>query len=124
MYFALKKNFTWILFILALFIATPCTILTGVQLWKADGYDLSTIPYIDKVSIGNIFIIKDLIDDDDLILYADIVVYLNTAGIVYLLLHSIYLRRMLINMNIELDEDEVSPNDFALIARNLPTNIS
>jgi len=36
-----------------------------------------------------------------------------------MLLHSIYLRKFLVGMNFQLDKDEVSPSDFALIVRGL-----
>lgn len=49
-----------------------------------------------RVSIGNVFVWSTMFDDENLILYADIIVYLNAAGIVYLLIHSIWLRKMLI----------------------------
>jgi hypothetical protein len=49
--------------------------------------------------------------------------YLCIAGIIYILIHSIYLRRMLLRMGMELDEDHISPSDFAIIARHLPLNL-
>jgi hypothetical protein len=52
-----------------------------------------------RVSIGNVFLMKELFDDDNMTKFADIILYLNAAGIVYLLIHSIYLRRMLIKLN-------------------------
>ena len=58
-----------------------------------------------KVSIGNVFILKEFFADENMTVFADVIVYLNAAGIVYLLIHSIYLRRMLIKLNQELDED-------------------
>jgi len=50
----------------------------------------------------------------------DVVVYFNMAGIVYLLIHSIILRRSLVAMNLYIDRNEVSPSDFALLVRNIP----
>lgn len=40
---------------------------------------------------------------------ADIMVYLNIIGAIYVLIHSIFLRRMLVSMSGELDKAEVSP---------------
>jgi hypothetical protein len=37
MYYALKKNLTWVLFILSIIAGIPCTILAGVQLLKGSG---------------------------------------------------------------------------------------
>ncbi|CDW71822.1 phage head-tail family partial [Stylonychia lemnae] len=124
MYYALKKNFAWLLFILSILCGIPCSIIAGVQILKNRGYTSDYYPYMSKVSIGNVFLIKELFDDDNLILLADIILYLNAVGIIYLLIHSIYLRRMLIKLNQELDEDQISPSDFTLIARHLPQNIT
>jgi hypothetical protein len=55
---------------------------------------------------------------------ADVVVFLNILGVVYMLLHSIYLRRLLVGMSIELDKKEISPSDFAILVRNLPEDVS
>jgi hypothetical protein len=76
------------------------------------------------VSIGNIFLVKDLSINPNLIKLADVIIYLNAAAILYLLIHSIILRRMLITFNQQLDEDVISPSDFTLIGRNLPLNLT
>ena len=41
-----------------------------------------------------------------------------------MLIHSIFLRRLLVGMSIDLDKKEVSPSDFAVVVRNLPKNMS
>jgi hypothetical protein len=64
---------------------------------------MKNYPYIAKVSVGNIFIFKELLSDDNLIIFADVVIYLNAVGILYVLFHSIYLRKMLKEYNSELD---------------------
>jgi hypothetical protein len=38
--------------------------------------------------------------------------------------HSIYLRRLLVNLSFELDKKEVSPSDFAIVVRNIPKNMT
>jgi hypothetical protein len=55
---------------------------------------------------------------------ADVVVFLNIIGVIYMLIHSIYLRRVLVGMSIELDRKEISPSDFAILVRNLPKDVS
>lgn len=70
---------------------------------KNTDFHLDDYPYISKISIGSIFIIKELFNDDNYIMFADIFVYLNSVGIIYLILHSIYLRRMLVALNLDLD---------------------
>lgn len=77
-----------------------------------------------KVSIGSIFLVTDLKDNPDQIKLADAIIYLNAAGIIYIFLHSIYLRRMLVSFNEELDKDVISPSDFTLVGRNLPKNLT
>lgn len=51
---------------------------------------------------------------------ADVIVFFNIIGMVYMLFHSIYLRRLLVGTSIELDKKEISPNDFAILVRGLP----
>lgn len=50
--------------------------------------------------------------------------YLNCAGIIYLLLHSIYIRRFLAKEAATLDENNFTPADYAVIARDLPKNMT
>lgn len=51
---------------------------------------------------------------------SDLIVYLNIVGVVYMLIHSIFLRRMLVKMGIDVDKKEVSPSDYAILVRGLP----
>jgi hypothetical protein len=60
--------------------------------------------------------------DDPQTLLGDIVMYLNCVAIVYLLCHSIYLRRRLVRLNIAIDQGAITASDFAVLARNLPAN--
>lgn len=39
-----------------------------------------------------------------------------------MLLHSIYLRKYLVGMSVQLDKDEISPSDFAILVRGLPAD--
>ena len=55
---------------------------------------------------------------------ADLIVYLNILGMVYMLFHSIYLRKMLVQASIDLDRTEISPSDFAILVRGLPLDIT
>jgi len=56
--------------------------------------------------------------------YANAIVYLNTAGIVLLVLYSIFARGKLVSFNKELDEAIISPSDFTVMVRNLPKDVS
>lgn len=55
---------------------------------------------------------------------ADLIVYLNILGVVYMLFHSIFLRRLLVKLSLEIDKKETSPSDFAIVVRNIPKNVS
>jgi hypothetical protein len=55
---------------------------------------------------------------------ADFVVYLNILGVVYMLIHSISLRRLLVITTINLDREEISPSDYAILVRNLPKDVT
>jgi hypothetical protein len=41
-----------------------------------------------------------------------------------MLIHSIFLRRQLVIMSINLDRSEISPSDYAILVRNLPKDVS
>jgi hypothetical protein len=43
---------------------------------------------------------------------------------VYMLMHSIYLRKLLAGASIDLDKNEISPSDFAVLVRGLPLDIT
>ncbi len=66
---------------------------------------LTDYPYISKVSVGNFFVLKNLIEGENLEIYADVVVYLNSFGVLMILLFNIFLRGRLYNYNRELDDD-------------------
>ena len=55
---------------------------------------------------------------------ADLIVYLNILGVVYMLFHSIFLRRLLVGLSLEIDKKETSPSDFAIVVRNIPKNVT
>jgi hypothetical protein len=54
------------------------------------------------------------------ITYTDIIMGLNILGVVFLTFFSVYVRRKLSAMAEILDENEVTPSDFALLVRHLP----
>jgi hypothetical protein len=54
----------------------------------------------------------------------DALMYLNMIGIVYLLIHTICMRKSLVKMALELDNKEVTPSDFALLVRNIPKDMN
>ena len=88
--------------------------------------------YATRLSVGTLFrnpfnatYLKYFSANPDSNLFrADLVVYLNIIGILYMLIHSIILRRNLVIMSIELDRKEISPSDFAILVRNLPKDVS
>jgi hypothetical protein len=55
---------------------------------------------------------------------ADSLMYLNMVGIIYLLIHTIFMRRTLVKMALDLDHKEVTPSDFALLVRNIPADMT
>lgn len=75
------------------------------------------LTYVQKVSAGMVFINPYNLtytsmystDTTSNLFRADIMVYLNIIGAIYVLIHSIFLRRMLVSMSGELDKAEVSP---------------
>lgn len=91
---------------------------------KNSGYDTEDYPYMSKVSVGNVFYLGNVTSNDNIEKYAEAIVYLNAIAIAYLLIHSIWLRKMLIQFNLDLDSDVVSPSDFTIVAKHLPKNLT
>lgn len=54
---------------------------------------------------------------------ADIVVFFQILGVLYMLAHSVYLRKLLVGLSLELDKNEISPSDFAIVVRNIPKSM-
>jgi hypothetical protein len=50
--------------------------------------------------------------------------YLNSAGIIILIIYQVSIRNRLAKLNLHLDENNVTPWDFALLARNLPKDLT
>jgi hypothetical protein len=50
---------------------------------------------------------------------SDVFIACNMAGILYILLHSIFQRSKLVKMQEDLDKDKDSPSDYALLIRNV-----
>ncbi len=80
-------------------------------------------PFITKISVGYIFSNNYLVEEN-LLVFADVIVYLNAAAIFYMVIHSIYLRRMLVSFNKTLDSDLISPSDYTCIVKGLPLNLN
>lgn len=118
MYYALKRSLIWLLLVISIIYAIPVTVMIGINIWPSVNGIINTIP---KISTANFF---DVQTPPNWFVLGDVSVYLNCAAIGYLLFHSIYLRRMLIKMNDEIDEEEVTASDFAVLARGLPHNIT
>lgn len=55
---------------------------------------------------------------------SDLIVYLNIIGVLYVLFHSIYLRKLLVGMSFDLDKKEISPSDFGVVVRYEPKNLT
>jgi hypothetical protein len=55
---------------------------------------------------------------------ADLIVYLQILGVVYMLYHSIMLRRLLVGLSLELDKNLTSPSDFGVVVRNITPNVT
>lgn len=92
---------------------------------------VANLTYIQKLSAGMVFVNPYNLtyqnqlystDTNSNLFRADIMTYLNMLGAIYVLIHSIFLRRMLVNMSGELDKAEVSPQDYGVIVRNIPLN--
>ena len=54
----------------------------------------------------------------------DVLIGFNIAGIGIVMIASIFVRRMLTGMQIELDKDETTPSDFGIVVRNIPLDMT
>jgi len=74
--------------------------------------------FISKVTIGSIL---EIIKSDKKQSYlANILIGFNMAGIFSLILYSIRIRKMMLEMQIDLDVNKDTPSDYALLVRNIP----
>ena len=60
--------------------------------------------------------------EDNSKMLGDLLMYFNMGGVIYLLIHSIKIRKDLVQMGQRLDNKQLSPSDFALVVRNIPFN--
>mmetsp|Transcript_27338 Transcript_27338/g.26393 ORF Transcript_27338/g.26393 Transcript_27338/m.26393 type:complete len:113 (+) Transcript_27338:479-817(+) len=81
--------------------------------------DEEGVQYSTIVSVGNLFYKYVLSDNDQYLRTAQGVVWLNVIGIIILLLYSVIIRSRLISISQSLDNDYISPADFAIFVRNL-----
>lgn len=116
MYYALKRNILWLLLILSIIYGIPAQMIIALKIWK-------DVPFsVPLFSMGNFYNFGFIANEYNK--YPNTCMYLNCVVIIYLLIHSIYLRRMIVKMNLDLDKGAVTASDFTIIARNLPTTIS
>lgn len=54
----------------------------------------------------------------------DILIGFNIAGIVIVIISSIFVRRRMVKMQIELDKDKVTPSDYGMLVRNIPLTMT
>lgn len=100
--------------------------------YTSTNYTATGTTYATRLSVGTMFrnpfnatYLKYFSANPDSNLFrADVIVYLNILGVVYMLIHSIFLRRQLVIMSINLDRSEISPSDYAILVRNLPKDVS
>ncbi len=70
------------------------------------------------------FSIKSIIVSDTSFSSTDALMGMNIIGVVFITIYSVYVRRKLQQMASVLDENEVSPSDYALVVRHVPLDWS
>lgn len=120
-FYELKKSLIYAMFILSLIYSIPVTIMIGIKIWAIPKTLFSTIP---KISTFNFFKEDDDFIIQNMVTYGNAAIYLICAAIVFLIFYSIFLRRKLIKLVDEIDDDEVTASDFAILAKGLPRNLS
>lgn len=129
MYYAFKKSMIWCLIVISILVSAPCILIILVRLIQTNNLTDETSSYISKLTVGSVYLGRkyqslDALVSDNTEIMIDVVVYFNMAGILYLLLHSIFLRRSLVRMHCELDRKEVSPSDYAVLVRGIPREMT
>ena len=151
MFYAFMRNVNIMMAVLSILVSLPCMAMAWAQFNRTDDsysdyvdnadwsnpksmgdFNTTAAGMVLKLSVGTVF--RNPYNATPNILWttnkasnlfrSDIVVYLNIIGVIYVLLHSIYLRRMLVGMSIELDKKDVSPSDYGIVVRNLPKDIT
>jgi hypothetical protein len=118
MYYVFWKDVLVALLLLSLFVSSICIFISSAQYQRSDYNSDKTQSFISKITIGTMINLLRDVDMNES--YAsDIFIACNMAGILYILLHSIFQRSKLVKMEEDLDKDKDSPSDYALLIRNV-----
>ena len=108
----------------------PCTVIVVNKVLETRDLQDYVKEYVSQLSIGAVFKaginrVQDFVaKPSNSEFLADLLMYFNMGGVVYLLIHSIIIRRDLVQMAQRLDNKELSPSDYALVVRNIPKNVT
>jgi hypothetical protein len=130
MYYAFKKSMIIAFLVISIFCSLPSTYIVFMKILQKGGLEDLLEKTIQKLSIGTIFKAKlekaqeFAFDVQNTAVMADTLMYLNMLGIIYLLIHTIFMRKKLVQMANTLDHKETTPSDFALLVRNIPKDMT
>lgn len=119
----MKRNIIWLLFILSCLIGIPGIILVNYSIVAEENLDLIGVEFSQVIAIGNIFS-TEMRFNDTFFVYSEVIKYLCMVGVIYLLVHSVYIRKFMLKMGNDLDTEAITAQDFSIIARHLPNNLS
>jgi hypothetical protein len=115
MYYAFMKDLNMVLMILTVFVSVIIICLTAIYM-RNDGKSFK-----EAGSIVELLTLKGLLQDVNSTEYqpqaVSIFITINIAGIIYLMVHSIFQRRKLVKMKHDLDKDKDAPSSYALLVR-------
>jgi hypothetical protein len=105
MYYSFKKSMVWCLLVISILVSVPCILIILVRLIQTNNLSTQANSYISKLTVGSVYVSEKYDSFGNYVknngeVMIDVVVYFNMAGIVYLLLHSIFLRRSLVNLHL------------------------
>lgn len=88
----------WCLFILSIIVSAPCILIYFIRLMQTNSISTGSQNFLTRLTAGSVYLSQRYNSIDNFILenaeiMIDVVVYFNMLGIVYLLIHSIILRR-------------------------------
>jgi hypothetical protein len=115
MYYAFMKDLNMVLMILTVFVSVIIICLTAIYM-RNDGKSFK-----EANSIVELLTLKGLLQDVNSTEYqpqaVSVFITINIAGIIYLMVHSIFQRRKLVKMKHDLDKDKDAPSSYALLVR-------
>ena len=104
MYFQFKKSMIYAFTAISILVSIPCTIIIVLKFLEKQGLQDYVTQNVSKLSIGVVFKARlnqlqaYVYNKSNNVFLADLLMYFNMLGVICLLVHSILIRRNLVQM--------------------------